>query len=290
MEIKFDSKEFVKDVAQDLVSAFEKARKATTPGLKGVARENEVRKKLENLLPSSVGVGSGCVIDHEGRVSKQQDVILYEKNICPVFSINNTPETSYYPCEGVIAIGEIKTSIGKTEIEDCFSKIESVKRLKRLAIKEPNQLGSDVVVYRSFGNTTSFLCTEKEQFDQENNPNDQIYGFVLCGDFSVSVETLCNHISYQKNNIDKSYCPNIIVSLDKGIFIPYRKESNSLCPSLAQADTFMYGTSESGSFEYLLTRLHQSIRIGRTVRSSVFEKYFIDEPDKMSLRIERILD
>ena len=54
----FDSKEFIKELAQDLVSNFDKASKATTPGLKGAAKENEVRRKLGRLLPSGVGVGT----------------------------------------------------------------------------------------------------------------------------------------------------------------------------------------------------------------------------------------
>jgi hypothetical protein len=291
MENKFDSRAFIKDIAKDLVSNFDGAAKATTPGLKGAARENAVRKKLEYLLPSGIGVGTGCVIDHEGRVSKQQDVVLYEKNICPIFSINDTPETTYYPCEGVIAVGEIKTSIGKAEIEDCFSKIESVKKLRRLALKSKSALlGYEVVSFRKYGNMVGFDCSKDEQFDQENNPYDQIYGFVLCGNFSVAVETLCGHILNQLKIIDKSNCPNIIVSLNEGIFAPHQKANNKLYYSMSQADSLLYGSSSSGSFEYLLTTLYKSIRSGRTVESSVFERYLIDEPNKMTLTIDRIID
>ena len=40
------------------------------------------------------------------------DVVLYEKEQCPVFCINNSAETTYYPCEGVLAVGEVKSTIG----------------------------------------------------------------------------------------------------------------------------------------------------------------------------------
>ena len=99
--------------------------------LVGSAKEHPVRSKLEHILPAGIAVGSGCVIDSYGETSKQMDVVLYEKNICPVYSINDTPETTYYPCEGIVAVGEIKSSLNSDELEDIFDKIESVKRLRR---------------------------------------------------------------------------------------------------------------------------------------------------------------
>ena len=66
---QFNSKEFLKELSEELVTNFEKASRATTPGLTGSAREHEVRKKLENALPAGVGVGTGCVIDYLGNAS-----------------------------------------------------------------------------------------------------------------------------------------------------------------------------------------------------------------------------
>lgn len=291
MQQKFDSRVFVREVASELVSNFEKAAQATTPALKGAAREREVRRKLESLLPASIGVGTGCVIDHEGNASRQQDVILYEKNICPAFSLNDTPETTYYPCEGVIAVGEIKTSIGKAEVEDCFSKIASVKSLKRLALVSRSELdGSEYSAFRKYGNPIGFDCAPQEQFDQNNNPYDQIYGFVLCGNFSVSLDTLFAHISEKLNSTDKELCPNIIVSLNSGIIAPYEKSTNKLRYSVAQTKCMVHGTTLSGNFEYLLAKLHQTILLGRTSDSRAFERYIIDNPDKMTLTINKVIE
>ena len=46
------------------------------------------------------------------------DVVIYERFLCPVFCINDNPETTYYPCEGVMAVGEIKSTVGKAEFDD----------------------------------------------------------------------------------------------------------------------------------------------------------------------------
>lgn len=288
---KFDSKEFLKELSQDLVVNFDRARRATTPGLKGSARENEVRQRLENALPSGVGVGTGCVIDHQGNSSKQQDIILYEKDICPKFSLNNTPETTYYPCEGVIAVGEIKSSIGKSELEDSFAKIESVKTLKRLAVPSKSILMDDYVVsYRAYLSRGSFDCIKAEQFDQENKVSDQIWGFILCGNFSVKTETICGHLKSHSDKTSKPLSPNLIVSLNDGLFAPYNRASNEIYSSLSEATGYVYGKSQYGNFEYLLTRLYQVIRSGRTAEVSAFESYLIHEPQKMSVSVERIID
>jgi hypothetical protein len=118
----FDPVGYVTQVGQELVAAFQVAGLATTPGQIGSARESPVRRKLMQLLPRGVGVGSGCVIDSFGNTSRQMDVVLYEKEICPVFSINENPESTYYPCEGVIAAGEIKSALDSRELQDTFRK------------------------------------------------------------------------------------------------------------------------------------------------------------------------
>lgn len=157
MEKTFDPIAYANSVGRDLVSAFENAGLATTPGLVGDAREKAARDKLKHILPTGIGVGSGCVIDSYGKTSKQMDVVLYEKNICPVYSINNMPETTYYPCEGVVAVGEIKSSLNSHELENIFLKMESVKQLKRFSdeLSGERTLNRLSFPYRHYGTTAS---------------------------------------------------------------------------------------------------------------------------------------
>ena len=129
MNSQFDPAEFVRMIGHDLISAFEYAREATTPGLVGSAIGAYGAGKTEQILPSGIGVGSGCVIDTRGGTSRQLDIVLYESELCPVFSINNSAETTYYPVESVLAVGEIKSTIGKKELNDSFKKIRSAKVL-----------------------------------------------------------------------------------------------------------------------------------------------------------------
>ena len=129
MKPTFDPSEFVRRISLDLVRAFDDAREVTTPQLVGDAMEQPVRDRLEQILPTGIGVGSGCVIDTNGGTSRQTDVVLYERDLCPVFCMNNSPETTYYPVEGVLAVEEVKSAIGKRELADAFDKVRSVKAL-----------------------------------------------------------------------------------------------------------------------------------------------------------------
>jgi len=116
------------------------------------------------------------VIDSYGRTSKQMDIILYEKNICPVFSINDTPETTYFPCEGVLAVGEIKSTLNNQELHDIFCKVDSVISLRRHAVPSKGVLVPDETIsFRHYGSTGAFECTRDEEFNQDKKRIDQIF-------------------------------------------------------------------------------------------------------------------
>ena len=122
MDRNFDPDKFIRRIGERLIDEFKDAKTGTTPSTVGTAAERPVRDQLEQILPRGIAVGEGFVIDSYGGTSRQQDVILYERDICPVFSVNNTPQTTYYPCEGVIAVGEVKSSLDTASLRDAFQK------------------------------------------------------------------------------------------------------------------------------------------------------------------------
>ena len=138
----FDPAQFVSRIGKRLVMEFEHAGEAGTPGLIGASREHPARVQLGKLLPAFVSVGSGLVIDSYGAQSKQQDIVIFERDFCPVYSINDTPEATYYPVEGVAATGEVKSTISKSVLFDALDKVQSAKALHRYSEKEKNGLWS----------------------------------------------------------------------------------------------------------------------------------------------------
>lgn len=100
-------------------------------GSKGDATEDKWIEFLRTYLPKRYDVDKAMVIDHEGNVSQQIDIVLYDVFYTPFIFIHNG--FKYIPAEGVYAVFEVKQDI-KNNIEYAGKKIESVRKLKRTSI------------------------------------------------------------------------------------------------------------------------------------------------------------
>ena len=275
MDQSFDAVSYSVDVGRELIAAFETAARATTPSLIGGARELPVRRKLQHLLPVGVGVGSGCVIDSFGGTSKQQDVVLYEKAFCPIFSVNETPETTYYPCEGVIAVGEVKSTITGKELSNIFEKIRSVKMLKRFTRRSKSVLlDTESVCYRSYGSNVTFEGTPAEEFNQTEKPLDQIFGFAIAGSLGITQETFCAKFGEFASRTDDHLSPNLMILLNEGVVFPFAEGTKAtILLSQKDAKGFYFANKGEENFQFLLSRLYSIYRQGRTVELSAFDRY-----------------
>ena len=280
MHKNFDSVRYIIDIGRELISNFAGARHATTPGLVGSAREAPTRKKLEQLLPKGIAVGSGCIIDSYGGTSRQLDVVLYEKQLCPVYSVNDDPATTYYPCEGVIAVGEIKSRIASTDLEDTFDKIGSVKKLRRHALPRDSGLGLPASVpFRAYGTPSGTEGTKAEEFDQHHKPLDQIFGFLLAGSLELRPRTLCDKYVELTSENRRKLSPNLIVTLDDNqVLAPLRiapnRHDSKILISAQDANAICCVRRLEGGFQFLLSRIYTVFRQGRTVEEVAFDRYF----------------
>lgn len=267
MEKTFDSGSFVADLSNELIVAFEKAGKATTPATVGAVRERAVRERLEKILPGQVGIGSGFVFDSYGHTSKQTDIIIYEKGICPVFSIEGTPETTYYPCESVIAMGEIKSTLDTDDIIDSFSKVESVKKNRRYV--------EDSSKWRKYLSTLVAHGAKNECYSQSDKPFDQIYGFILCQSFGLKDDTMLEKCKEEILKRDAYLLPNLIVSLNNGMVLWGNSSSSRICFDAHDADSLFLSDMATGGFQYLLYELNKCIMSGRSTAKLPFDKYIL---------------
>lgn len=274
MEHSFSSINFLKTLSEELIDNFSRAGKATTPGLVGTARESEARQKLEKILPPIVGIGSGCIIDSFSRTSKQTDIVLYEKQLCPVFALSPSAETTYYPCEGVIAVGEVKSGLDKSGLEDSFRKIISVKELQRFVL--------DPLSWRKYGSTLSMVGVESEKFDCTKF-QDQTYGFVLCNHIDLKIDTFLQHYRDLCVATPEHLLPNLIVSLRDGCFCFLDKPNMSITMSRSKATGIAYTNLPLGNFQYLLARLNWIATHGRTTEVLPFQRYILEDDGRMPI-------
>ena len=300
MDPKFDPDAFIRRIGERLVDEFKDAKAGTTPATVGSAAEQPVRDQLEQVLPRGIAVGEGFVIDSYGGTSRQQDVILYERDICPVFSINRTLQTTFYPCEGVIAVGEIKSSLDRASLQDAFEKVASVKRLRRHVVHDvmPHPTTGEPIPLRR-----DYLTPHRGavvRLDEERGAKDglAIFGFVLAGESRLKHETLVEYFHKFADQLEENVSPNLVVTLD-GYAIRWGNIAKGERKEIRQSEDGTYGltvykdgpeswqvswSAETGThvggskvsdaFRLLVRWIRQSAELGRTSDVKAFDRYF----------------
>jgi hypothetical protein len=162
-------------------------------GDKGENREKVLMDFLANHLPSRYGVAKGEVITKSGERSHSADLIIFDRTMCPVLY---SGRTQIIPIEGVYGIIEVKSSLSKTELDDCIKKIEAFKRLA------PREL--------SVIQTRDYMTLERSS---------RPFGLVIgCSLASNSLESLKDNWYVQNQRIhDVNYFTNAIAVLGQGI-------------------------------------------------------------------------
>ena len=277
----FDANVFMENLGKGLIREFEEARQATTGPLIGAAIETPVRKRLEQVLPRGIAVGSGCVIDSYGHSSRQQDVVLYERDNCPVFSVNDTPESTYFPCEGVVGVIEVKSSITSNTLRDSFEKIASVRNLTRYNMMKPvGTRGELRPKYRRYHSTQ--MATEislSEPKDLEPLGLHQIFGAVLGGHLEIQANTFGDRFAALVSEFGDDNSPNMVTILNSGALIPcsITAGENRAQFSAKTATHFMF--VDSAPLRELIDRVYMTYRHGVTSPTEVFSRYIAGVKD-----------
>ena len=103
------------------------------PGTKGTFVENNWIKWLNTYLPNRYKVDTAFVIDCDGKISDQIDVVIYDCQYSP-FAFNQDG-IKYIPAESVYAVFEVKQNLTKDHIIYAAEKAESVRALKRTSVQ-----------------------------------------------------------------------------------------------------------------------------------------------------------
>lgn len=265
MKSSFNIAKYTEAIGRDLVSGYETARSlGADPNAKGAGIESAARKQLKLLLPEILDVGQGYIIDSHGKISKQIDLVIFERSLCPVFSINESPESTYYPCEGVVAAIEIKSRTGKREFMDSCKKANSVRSLRRRfkttedgKIDNPRRYGQiEIPISSSLTHTV----------DPKKTKACDILTGLITGELSVTENTLISWYSQEGKNV-----PDIFISLT-GICAHFAEESNRLLNSRLGTSLRMYEIASP--FSRLVRILYLWFVDGKTAPLQAFTDYF----------------
>lgn len=213
---------FVNDFSNNAQNVFfdESIGRLIHPGEFGMHRESCIRSFLNTFLPDIYGVSQGFVIGQDGSVSHQCDVIIYHKEFTPYF---HTPEGQrFFPIESVIAVGEVKSKVDGSVLDDALKKLCNIKRMR------DSITSASVATSRPSG---------QRSFDPRSNYRDQVVTFLLCEEVECMNSTLAGRILKVWDGSEARHRVNMIVSIKSGTFL--YKDINS--------KAFMYPVASDGS-------------------------------------------
>lgn len=109
------------------------------PGAKGQASEFNWVAMLSDYLPSRYQVSSAFVLDCEGTLSEQIDIVIHDRQYSTL--LFNEAGVRYIPAESVYAVLEVKQQVDKGLFEYASGKAASVRKLKRTSTVIPHAGG-----------------------------------------------------------------------------------------------------------------------------------------------------
>jgi uncharacterized protein DUF6602 len=223
------------------------------PGTKGDSLENVWIEWLRKYMPNRYSIDKAIIVDSEGQLSDQIDLVIYDQQYTPfVFTQNGV---HYIPAEGVYAVFEVKPDLqgsckseGKniSYIEYASKKIESVRKLKRTSTKildrgipkDPRPLTKII------GGILTSVNTFKEKETIEKHLK-QLKGLKSI-DMGCCVEYGCFYIEYEgKENEEINDFNNRIKEYYKSRHynsINYSKRENSLVTFFLQLSRYLQQT------------------------------------------------
>ena len=100
-------------------------RRLPHEGLKGSENEQALAEIIRAFLPSKYGVEvNALVIDREGGVSRQCDIVVYDDIQFPKYF------RKVYPIETVHAVIEVKTELSKQQVDSALQNEAALRKLK----------------------------------------------------------------------------------------------------------------------------------------------------------------
>lgn len=249
--------ELIEEISRELKHNFEKrARLIPHSGEKGEGREAGLRQILKTYLPGRFGVDTGFVVDSDWEESLQIDIIIYDENYTPVFEI--VQGKRFFPCESVVAVGEVKSAINSEELEDSFDKIKSVKRLDRFG--NPSIVGSGKHIGK----------LDRQEF------RDQIIGFIFTGD-SMTAENLSESYMEQLESRERYLWPNIYCDFNNLNIGYYDSENRILTANPMEADGIYANENTDILFETFHAKLTHCINNVSIASPDLYEYYDMKE-------------
>lgn len=166
----------------------------------GKYRERIVKQFLRFVIPKRLDINSGFVLTSNNEISTECDIIIYDQNSTPL--IQDSEKQNFYPVETVVGIGEIKSTLNKTDLKIALNKLARNKSLRK-SVNSSNA----TIRREATGN-----------FDLKMHPADNIFSFLVCEKLDFNIDNFNINELYD-NDIDYYLKHNLLLSIKDGIFL-----------------------------------------------------------------------
>lgn len=128
------------NLQQQMVAQLSTNREVIThPGTKGEATELQWLTMLNAYFPKRYCANKAFVVDCDGHLSEQIDVVVYDRQYSPF--LFNQDNAMYVPAESVYAVFEAKQDLNASHAKYAMEKVASVRRLRRTSVPVPHAGG-----------------------------------------------------------------------------------------------------------------------------------------------------
>lgn len=186
-------------IHDDIVKELETARFSLNhSGDKGDASEQVWIDLLNTYLPRRYQTARAHVVDSDGTISQQIDVVIFDRHYSPfLFTFKRA---LFVPAESVYAVFEAKQEINKTNLDYAAGKVASVRRLKRTSRPVPTVDGTKPPkeLHHILG---GFLCLEADYAPPLGQTlRDAL--MALSGDQGLDIGCIAAHGTFARNAQD----------------------------------------------------------------------------------------
>lgn len=189
------------ELEKKLTNDLERSSNTTNhPGTQGNSTEIHWKTMLENHLPIRYKVSSGFVIDSEGKISQQQDIIIYDRQYSPL--LFHDAGNLYIPAESVYAVLEVKPTLNADNVKYAGEKIQSVRDLYRTNTKIIHAGGeySPRELFKILGGILTFDSSWSPALGNTFNENLKLLSFNGRIDFGCSLKDGSFKVIYDKSS------------------------------------------------------------------------------------------
>lgn len=179
----------------------------THPGEFGTYREAICKDFLRFFIPSRLDISQGFLINGNNEVSTQCDIIIYDSYSTPL--IQTEERQRFFPVETVCAVGEVKSTLTKSELRAALAKLSNVKNM-RDNINQPTILKRD----------------HPGGYNPRHYPYDQVFTFLICQKLDLKLKNI--FVDLYEFDVPQWRKHNLVLSLEDGLLLYYDANNVSL--------------------------------------------------------------